>query len=122
MSGIETKSPGYFTRGLREKTSKKLGFDTDRLIFQDEEVSYALGKEGATRKKLELTSGAILQYVGHVAFIAGTFKERARCREYVQWLLQQRRGNVTITKISKRSDVDEVHIPSSAKAWISGNR
>ena len=25
------------------------------------------GKDGATRKKLELASGAILQYVGHVA-------------------------------------------------------
>merc|ERR1719215_2457511 len=66
MSGIETKSPGFFTRGLREKTSRKPGLDMDRLVFHDDEVSYALGKEGATRKKLEQTSGAILQYVGHV--------------------------------------------------------
>merc|ERR1712187_502219 len=99
MSGIETKSPGFFTRGLRAKTSSRRGFDTDRLIFQDEEVSYALGKEGATRKKLELTSGAILQYVGNVACIAGAIKERKRCREYLNWLLQQRRGGVTISEI-----------------------
>eukprot|EP00401_Gymnodinium_catenatum_P040144 CAMPEP_0117498330 /NCGR_PEP_ID=MMETSP0784-20121206/21660_1 /TAXON_ID=39447 /ORGANISM="" /LENGTH=437 /DNA_ID=CAMNT_0005293415 /DNA_START=18 /DNA_END=1328 /DNA_ORIENTATION=- len=122
MSGIETKSPGFFTKGLREKTSSARGFDTDRLIFQDDEVSYALGKEGATRKKLELTSGAILQYVGHVAFIAGTLKERRRCREFVQWLLQQRRGSVTITDISRRDDVTEVHIPTSCKGWVTGNR
>ncbi|CAJ1425689.1 unnamed protein product [Effrenium voratum] len=83
MSGIETKSPGFFTRGIREKQSDRRGFDTDRMIFRDDELSYALGKDGATRKKLELASGAILQYVGHVAFIAGTLKERRRCREFV---------------------------------------
>merc|ERR1719357_1402361 len=94
MSSVETKSPGTFTRGVREKTSSERGFDTDRMIFKDDELSYALGKEGTTRKKLEGASGAILQYVGHVAFIAGTLKERRRCREFVNWLLLQRRGSV----------------------------
>ena len=28
MSGVETKSPGYYTRGVREKTSDRKGFDT----------------------------------------------------------------------------------------------
>jgi len=122
MSGIETKSPGFFTRGLRNKTSSRRTFDTDRLIFQDEEVSYALGKEGATRKKLELTSGAILQYVGNVAYIAGSPKDRRRGQEYVKWLLQQRKGSVTITDTAKRDDVTEVHIPASCKGWVTGNR
>ena len=70
MSGVETKSPGYYTRGVREKVSDKKGFDTahcpaefpcpvcvdhlpclpgsscqDRLVFRDDELSYALGKE-----------------------------------------------------------------------------
>merc|ERR1719444_428119 len=75
MSSVETKSPGTFTRGLREKTSDRKGFDTDRMIFKDDELSYALGKEGTTRKKLCNASGCILQYVGHVAFLAGTLKE-----------------------------------------------
>merc|ERR1719473_1918971 len=81
MSTVETKCPGQFTRGLREKTSDRSGFDTDRMIFKDDEVSYALGKEGATRKKLAMASAAILQYVGNIAFIAGSLKERKRCRE-----------------------------------------
>merc|ERR1740117_2437295 len=34
MSGVETKSPGYFTKGVREKTSSERGFDTDRLTFK----------------------------------------------------------------------------------------
>merc|ERR1719487_1038771 len=81
MSGVETKSPGYFTKGVREKETDTKGFDTDRMIFKDDELSYCLGKQGSTRKKLERASGAILEYVGHVAFIAGTQKERRRCRE-----------------------------------------
>lgn len=122
MSGIETKSPGFFTRGVREKISDKKSFDTDRLILRDEELSYALGKDGATRKKLEQASGAILQYVGYVAFIAGSLKERRRCREFVQWLLQQRRGSVTIADITRRDDVTEVRIPDNCKGWVTGNR
>merc|ERR1719436_680813 len=122
MSGVETKSPGYFTRSLREKTSDRSGFDTDRVIFKDDELSYALGKQGATRKKLELAAGAILQYVGHIAFIAGTIKERRRCREFIQWLLAQRRGSVTIANVSQRDDATEMHVPENCKGWVTGNR
>merc|ERR1719413_223773 len=85
MSGVETKSPGYFTRGVREKTSSEKGFDTDRMIFKDDELSYSLGKQGTTRKKLEGASGAVLEYVGHVGFIAGTKRERTRAREFLGW-------------------------------------
>merc|ERR1719145_540894 len=122
MSSVETKSPGTFTRGVREKTSSEKGFDTDRMIFRDDELSYALGKEGATRKKLEGAAGCILQYVGHVAFIAGTLKERKRCKEFINWLLQQRRGSVTIRNVSDREDATEMHIPDNCKGWVTGNR
>jgi len=122
MSGVETKSPGTFTRGVREKQSGERGFDTDRIVFKDDELSYALGKQGTTRKKLEGAAGAILQYVGHVAFIAGTLKERRRCREFVQWLLAQRRGSVTITNVAERDDATEMHIPENCKGWVTGNR
>merc|ERR1719512_65842 len=122
MSSVETKSPGTFTRGVREKTSSEKGFDTDRMIFKDDELSYALGKEGATRKKLEGAAGAILQYVGHVAFIAGTLRERTRCKEFISWLLAQRRGSVTITGVAQRDDATEMHIPENCKGWVTGNR
>merc|ERR1719215_908970 len=122
MSSVETKSPGTFTRGVREKTSSERGFDTDRMIFKDDELSYALGKEGSTRKKLEGAAGAILQYVGHVAFIAGTGKERKRCKEFVTWLLAQRRGSVTIANVASREDATEMHIPENCKGWVTGNR
>merc|ERR1719223_1267973 len=53
------------------------------MIFKDDELSYSLGKQGSTRKKLEGAAGAVLEYVGHVGFIAGTLKERRRCKEWV---------------------------------------
>lgn len=122
MSGVEAKSPGCFTKGVREKNSSEKGFDTDRLFLKDDELSYSLGKQGSTRKKLESAAGAIMEYVGHVAFIAGTGKERKRCREFLQWLLAQRRGSVTIPSISGRDDATEMHIPDNCKGWVTGNR
>merc|ERR1719491_67625 len=122
MSTIEYKNPNMYTRGLREKESKEPGFDTDRMLFKDDELSYALGKEGATRKKLCVASACILQYVGHVAFMAGTLKERKRCREFITWLLAQRRGSVTIADVDRRDDCTEMHVPENCKGWVTGNR
>jgi len=122
MSTIEYKNPGLFTRGLREKYSNEKGFATDRMLFKDDEVSYALGKEGVTRKKLAGASGCILQYIGQIAFMAGTLKERRRCKEFIGWLLAQRRGNVTIADLSDRDDATEIHIPPNCKGWVTGNR
>ena len=116
MNEIEKKCPGTFFRGIREKTSDLKGFDTDRMILKEEELSYAIGKEAATQKKLEKAAGCILQFVGRCAFIAGTIKERRRCREFISWLLQHMRGAVTISDISHRDDATEMHIPSNCKA------
>lgn len=122
MSFVEEKAQGQFTRGIREKFSDEKGFATDRIIFKDDELSYALGKGGTTRKKLALASGCILQYVGHVAFLAGTLKERRRCKEFIEWLLQQRRGQVTVSDVTQRDDCTEMHVPENCKGWVTGNR
>lgn len=122
MNGIEKKAPGSFTRGVREKISDVKGFDTDRMVLKDEELSYAIGKEAATQKKLEMAAGAVLQFVGNVAYIAGTMKERRRCKEFISWLLQQMRGSVTIADLSRRDDATEMHIPANCKGWVTGNR
>ena len=39
--------------------------------FQPEELSYALGKKGMTRKKLAKSSGCIVEYVGYTVFMSG---------------------------------------------------
>ncbi|CAK0814997.1 unnamed protein product, partial [Prorocentrum cordatum] len=40
---------------------------TDTLLFGNDELSYALGKQGATRKKLERSTGCVVQYVGNTS-------------------------------------------------------
>merc|ERR1719277_974878 len=122
MNEIEKKCPGTFTKGLREKTTDTKGFDTDRLCIKEDELSYVIGKEAATQKKLEKAAGAILQFVGRYAFIAGNLKQRRRCAEFIGWLLQQMRGAVTIADVSQRDDCTELHIPMNCKGWVTGNR
>lgn len=121
MSSVEAKTVGFFTKGIREKKSDVKGFDVDRIYLKDDEISYALGKEGQTRKKLANASGAILQYVGKIGFIAGVRKERYACRQYLTWLLEQRQGRLTVD-VRDRKDVSEVHIPSNCVGWVTGNR
>jgi len=71
ISGVEEKTPGFFTKGVREKAGSEKGFGTDRRIFKDGELSYSPGKQGTTHKELEGAAGAILEYAPHIAFIAG---------------------------------------------------
>jgi len=122
MNEIEKKNPGHISKGLREKFSDYRNFDTDRMSMKEDELSYVIGKEAATQKKIEKAAGCILQFVGRFAFIAGTLKERKRCQEYIKWLLQQLRGAVTIPDVSHRDDCTEMHIPSNCKGWVTGNR
>ena len=45
---------------------------------QPDELSYALGKKGMTRKKLARSSGCIVEYVGYTVFMSGSEGAR-RC-------------------------------------------
>eukprot|EP00933_Yihiella_yeosuensis_P036887 TRINITY_DN30706_c0_g1_i1.p1 TRINITY_DN30706_c0_g1~~TRINITY_DN30706_c0_g1_i1.p1 ORF type:complete len:619 (+),score=102.79 TRINITY_DN30706_c0_g1_i1:136-1992(+) len=121
MSTVEEKVKGQFTRDVREKFSSEKGFATDQFFLKDDELSYALGRQGSTRRKLALASGCIIQYVGHICYLAGTLPERKRAKEFLDWLLSQRRGSITIGDTSHRKDVTEVSIPDSCKRWITGN-
>merc|ERR1712050_33056 len=122
MSSVEEKSPGHFTKGVGPKTSDRRGFDTERLTLKDDEFSYCLGKQGSTRKKLAAASGCILQYVGQIAFLAGTLSERKRCRDFIGWLLAQRRGSITVSDAESRDDCTVMHVPDNCKGWVTGNR
>ena len=79
--------------------------------MDESELSYALGKDGTTRRKLARASGCIMEYVGQVAFICGTIEERTRARTYLKWLLKQRAGSVYVDDLHERDDVTIVPIP-----------
>jgi len=121
-SAVETKNPGLVSREMKEKISDRKGFGVDTFYLRDDDVAYALGKGGTTRQKLAVSSGCILQYVGNYACMAGTGKERKRCREFLQWLLGQRKGSITVSDTDRRDDCTEVHVPNNVKGWVTGNR
>jgi len=122
MSAVETKRPGYFTRDIRKSVSDHEGFASDTYPMDESELSYALGKDGTTRRKLARASGAIMEYVGQIAFICGNIDERTRARTYLKWLLKQRNGSVFVEDVRDRDDVTIVPVPSAAIGYVTGNR
>jgi len=122
MSAVETKKPGHFTRDIRKHTSESKGFASDTFPMDESELSYALGKDGTTRRKLARASGCIMEYVGQVAFICGTLEERTRARTYLKWLLKQRHGSVYVDDVRDRDDVTIVPVPQHCVGYVTGNR
>jgi len=74
MSSVETKSPGYFSKDLRENQDQwgDRGYGVDFIKMDDQDIGYCLGKGGMTRIKIAKASGCHLQYIGQYACIGGT--------------------------------------------------
>ncbi|KAF4661017.1 hypothetical protein FOL47_006878 [Perkinsus chesapeaki] len=124
MSAIESKSPGFFLDhrerwNLDDTHGGKLGLTTVKMT--EAQFTYALGRRGATRKKLERASGAIIEYIGYTAFISGSKPERRRGRDYLNFLLDQREGEVNV-KLEGREDVTAVETPEEYIGFITGHK
>ena len=61
MAAVETKVPGYFTKDYVNEDENMDGFGTHTLVLKPDDLSYALGKKGMTRKKLARSSGCIVE-------------------------------------------------------------
>lgn len=124
MSSVEAKAPGFFTRDIREGVEKS-EWGTDIFHFHGDEFSYALGKDGTTRKKLAKASGCIMEYIGEFAFMSGTRAERGRAMKYLKWLLKQRQGAVRIDDLGldkPQEDCKIIDIPSPSIAHVMGTK
>mmetsp|Transcript_58688 Transcript_58688/g.104361 ORF Transcript_58688/g.104361 Transcript_58688/m.104361 type:complete len:927 (+) Transcript_58688:193-2973(+) len=122
MAAIEMKLPGYFTKTVGNSESAVEGFGTDTMIIKEEDYSYALGRSGATRKKLARASSCIVEYVGRVAYFSGFKKERVCAREYLTWLLQQRVGEHAHVDHKGRDDVTLIMVPANCIGYITGHK
>merc|ERR1719162_2873883 len=121
MSSVENKNPGWGSRGVKDfKDDRDWG--TDTFVLRDDELSYALGSQGYTRKKLAAASGCIVQYVGNVAFFAGLYEERRRARRYMRWLLEQRHGAVKVKDADVLDDVQNMEVPSESIGGLMQNK
>lgn len=122
MAAIENKQPGYYTKNATEKTSLNEDFDTDTAWIPNDDYSYALGKNGNTRKKLARASNCIVEYIGRMAYFSGTKKERSRAKEYLQWLLHQRVGEYTHVEYKGRDDVTMIMVQRNCIGYVTGAR
>ena len=129
MSAVEHKHPGYFisSDGKLRKELRQPGDDEDDgwsydcMPLTSDEFSYALGSMGSTRKKLARAAECIIEYVGMVAICAGYKDERRRAKDYLSWLLEQRRGVVHITARG-RDDLTIVEVPREAVGFLTGHK
>ena len=128
MSAVEHKKPGHFLDGEALRVpldqpgdGENDDFDYDVFPFRGDEFSYALGGRGSTRKKIAAASNCILEYVAQVAFLAGNERERRQCRDYLDWLLKQREGDLYVD-VAGRDDVTTVQVPSKSVGFVTGHK
>jgi hypothetical protein len=120
LSAIEQKIPGFVTKTLKASKSVE-DWGTDIRWLKDDELSYALGKRGMTRKKLARASGCIVEYVGNVVHMSGNKRQRVRANQYLDWLFHQLAGPVHVDN-NARTDVSVVDVPTSCVGYVTGNR
>jgi len=123
MAAIEMKQPFFFTRrdSALPLQDPQEGFSTDRLVIEEDDYSYALGKGGATRRKIARASGCIIEYIGRYAYLSGVKKERIRAREYLNWLFRQRVGPVEVD-YANREDVTVLAVPKDCVGFVTGHK
>jgi hypothetical protein len=130
MSAVEHKLRKHFVDDGQLKLSTRLegdqdseGFGIDTKLLGENEFSYALGSKGSTRRKLAAASGAVIEYVGHLACVAGFEEERKRGLQYLKWLLQQRQGGtVEAGDPGARDDCMVLEVPSESIGYITGHK
>lgn len=143
LSAMESKCPGYFKdneKAILERdndpndesiigthTTDDIGenyehadWKTDVLKFKDDELSFALGRQGATRRKLEASSSCIVQYIGQFALFSGTAQQRSRIKLYLRWLFEQLDAPVNIPNAQDRDDLTLVDVPQDCVGYITG--
>lgn len=128
--------------------SPKPGFDTDTMALTSDEMSFALGKEGSTRRKIVRAvsasvlpatassaagppfpssslhgSAVVLEFVGSsVAFLCGHKLARKRMREYLDLLLRQRRGSIYLPDKLARDDCTVLEVVQSSYMGLIRNQ
>ncbi|CEM08111.1 unnamed protein product [Vitrella brassicaformis CCMP3155] len=121
MSAVEGKSKGFYTKAVTDYFDPRDMFSTDYYRIPEEDFSYALGSQGTTRRKLAIASGAVMEYVGRIAFMSGTLAQRKRVYEYLRWLCDQRVKSVTVDT-DGRDDVTVLHIPYEYVGLVTGSK
>lgn len=94
----------------------------DEVLLRDTDYAYALGKAGATKRKLAAASGCLLEYFYDKAILIGNKTERGRGKQYLKWLLEQKSGITHVTNEEDRKDCTIVDIDSNVAGFVQGKK
>lgn len=121
MRIIETKRKGFYTSNVKPHIDPpECDWGTD-IIDIGVDASYAQGKRGVTRKKIEAAADCVLGIVGTMAFITGNGRCRKACRDYIGWVTSQKTvKNMDVPDLENRDDVDIVPVPAECMGYVAG--
>ena len=95
---------------------------SETMPCEDQDAAFILGKGGSTKQKIARVSEAELELdeKANVLTIYGTHRQRKKARDYVQFIIQQRQGNVQIDLDSGRDDMTVMRVPCECVAFVMG--
>jgi len=108
MATIEQKCPGTYKAFEPPAATDSLGHEVLRLDPQ--EAQRCAEKR---RRAAATAANCLMEQVGEAVHLAGTSAERARAREYIQWLAM---ASPTVPEAASREDVDEFTVPANKRA------
>jgi hypothetical protein len=93
------------------------------MTIGSEDAAFLVGTGGATKAKVARVSGARLDLNdeaggSHRLEITGSQLARDRAKQYVEWVLRQRVGPITVDTTTTRDDLSIVDVPNDCVAYV----
>ena len=127
MQLTETKLKGLYTNFTGMDLTKVPQFHytvsgvcVDTYPIAEEELSLALGKQGANRRRISAVSGCVVEYIGHCAFFYGDLASRQLARTLLTVILERGRGTFSVPRWRGMVGVVTVDFPTDQIGWITG--
>jgi len=129
MGAIESKIRGIYTQfgstdlAIHPQVHYSIpGFAVDSYPIAEEELSLALGKSGANKRRIAAVSECVVEYIGCCAFFFGDLEERKLARNFLTIILERGRGIFTAARWRDAMGIATVEIPIDQIGWITGKQ
>ena len=95
------------------------------MIIGAEDAAFLVGTGGKTKDKVARVAGARLDLLDaddgkHRLEIFGKDENRRKAKQYVEWVLRQRVGPITVDTSGARDDLSIVSVPLDCVAYVMG--
>jgi len=125
MSIVELKSKGFYGDDkpyVEETDPDDNDWGVSFVPLQEDMLGFVLGRKGATRKKLEISSGCIIEYISKCWVVfGGTKEDQQRGIDYYSWLLDSRNNNeYKVPNLIKRNDYRIIWLPQNSVGYVTG--